>query len=101
MGTELFDKVKANCRIAANITVYDREITDYLEDCREDLRASGVPEKIVQGQAHYPQLVTAASLYVQAYLYLDDDRFDTEKCLALYRKKVSRMILEEGGDDVE
>ena len=99
MESSLFDEVKARCGIAAGITVYDGEIMGYLEDCKEDLRASGVPEEIVEGRAHCPQLFTAASLYVRAYL--GNDRSDTERYLDLYRKKVFRMRLEGGEGDVE
>lgn len=94
MGEDLFAEVKVRCGIASGITVYDGEIMGYLEDCREDLRASGVPEEIVQGREHYPQLVTAAALYVRAYL--GNDRSETEQYLDLYRKKVFRMRLEGG-----
>ena len=98
MTPNLFDEVKARCGIAAGVTVYDGEIMSYLEDCKEDLRASGVPEGITAGREHYPQLVTAVSLYVRAEM--GHDRSDTEKYLDLYRKKVFRMRLEGGEDDV-
>lgn len=53
--------------------------------------ASGVPEQIVKRGG--PEVVTAVTFYVKAYL--GDDRTDTEKYLDLYRKKVFRLTLED------
>ena len=87
--------VKKRCGIAEGITVYDEEIAAYLDDCEQDLKASGVTEAVLQAEEHRNQILTAVTLYVKAYL--GNDRTDTEKYLDLYRKKVFRLTLE--GDD--
>lgn len=87
--------VKKHCGIAEGITVYDEEIASYLDDCEQDLKASGVTEAVLQAEEHRNQILTAVTLYVKAYL--GNDRADTEKYLDLYRKKVFRLTLE--GDD--
>ena len=87
--------VKKRCGIAEGITVYDEEIAAYLDDCEQDLKASGVTEAVLQAEEHRSQILTAVTLYVKAYL--GNDRTDTEKYMDLYRKKVFRLALE--GDD--
>lgn len=87
--------VKKRCGIAEGITVYDEEIAAYLDDCEQDLKASGVTEAVLQAEEHRNQILTAVTLYVKAYL--GNDRTDTEKYMDLYRKKVFRLALE--GDD--
>ena len=87
--------VKRRCGIAEGITVYDEEIAAYLDDCEQDLKASGVTEAVLQAEEHRNQILTAVTLYAKAYL--GNDRTDTEKYLDLYRKKVFRLTLE--GDD--
>ena len=87
--------VKKRCGIAEGITVYDEEIAAYLDDCEQDLKASGVTEAVLQAEEHRNQILTAVTLYVKAYL--GNDRTDTEKYMDLYRKKVFRLSLE--GDD--
>ena len=54
------------------------------------------PEELLENEED-PQIMTAVSCYVKAYL--GDDRTDTEKYLDLYRKKVFRLTLE--GEHVE
>lgn len=87
--------IKERCGIAEKVSVYDRDITAYIEDCRADMLASGVPEKIAESEDH-PGTLTALALYVKAYL--GNDRADTDKYLELYRNKVFRLSLEEGGE---
>ena len=94
LGTML-TAVKKRCGIAEGITVYDEEIAAYLDDCEQDLKASGVTEAVLQAEEHRNQILTAVTLYVKAYL--GNDRTDTEKYMDLYRKKVFRLALE--GDD--
>lgn len=86
----MLDIIKERCGIPEEIEIYDRDISLYLEDCLEDMKASGVPESILDD----PRAVTAATLYVKAHL--GDDRTDTEKYMELYRQKVFRLTLEEG-----
>lgn len=89
----MFNIIKERCGIPEDIEVYDADIRMYLSDCLEDMKASGVPERLLDKTEANPQAVTAATLYVKAYL--GDDRTDTEKYLELYRKKVFRLTLED------
>ncbi|MCI8592696.1 MAG: hypothetical protein HFI88_10220 [Lachnospiraceae bacterium] len=89
----MLEQIKARCGIAVDI--YDGEIKGYIEDCLQDMGASGVPGRLLNGAN--AQVLTAVTLYVKAYL--GNDRSDTGKYLDLYRKKVFRLTLED--DDVE
>ena len=86
----LVDIIKERCGIPEEIDVYDRDIKMYLDDCLEDMKASGVPETVMND----PRAITAATLYVKAHL--GDDRADTDKYMEMYRQKVFRLTLEEG-----
>ncbi|WP_302419237.1 hypothetical protein [Blautia marasmi] len=87
----MLNKIKRMCGIADVVTIYDDEIKIYMDDCLDDMRASGVPDSIIKAQN--PGVITAAVLYTKAYL--GNDRAYTDKYLNLYRKKVSRLALEE------
>lgn len=89
----MLEQVKVRCGIA--VPVYDGEISGYIEDCLEDMAASGVPRRLLSGKNS--RVLTAVTLYVKAYL--GNDCSDTNKYLELYRKKVFRLTLED--DDVE
>lgn len=92
----MLDDIKLRCGIAKEIKVYDDEIQGYIDDALSDMRASGVPPDFLNGTGtDAPQVLTAVTLYVKAYL--GNDRSDTEKYMDLYRKKVFRLTLE--GDD--
>lgn len=84
----MLEIIKERCGIPEEIEVYDRDIGLYIQDCLEDMKASGVPEGILDS----PMAITAVTLYVKAHL--GDDRSDTEKYMEMYRKKVFRMTLE-------
>lgn len=84
--------IKERCGIPEEIEVYDEDISLYLNDCLEDMKASGVPEGLMSTAEQNPQVLTAATLYVKAYL--GGDRTDTEKYLELYRRKVFRLTME-------
>ncbi len=86
--------IKNRCGIAESVTVYDSDIELYIKDCLADLRASGVPESAINSDDN-EGAITAVSLYVKAFL--GNDRTDTEKYMKLYRNKVFRLSLEEGG----
>lgn len=86
--------VKERCGIAENVTVYDADIEMYIADCRMDMSASGVSRELAESENH-AGVLTAVTLYVKAYL--GNDRSDTERYLGLYRNKVFRLSLEEGG----
>lgn len=89
----MFQIIKERCGIPEEIDIYDPDIRLYMNDCLEDMKASGVPESLLDAETPNPQVVTAATLYVKAYL--GDDRSDTETYLKLYRQKVFRLTLEE------
>lgn len=94
----MLDEIKRRCGIAKEIRAYDEEIEGYIEDAMEDMEASGVPQNLLEmDRPINPQVLTATTLYVKAYL--GDDRSDTEKYLDLYREKVFRLTLE--GDEEE
>lgn len=84
----MLELIKKRCGIS--VGVYDAEIRDYINDCTEEMIASGVPPDMIE--AENSQVLTAVTLYVKAYL--GNDRSDTEKYLDLYRKKVFRLTLE-------
>lgn len=88
----MLELVKHRCGIADNVHIYDADIEFYMKDCKADMKAAGVPEKIVDSGEH-EGVLTALTLYVKAYL--GSDRSDTEKYLDLYRKKVFRLTLED------
>ncbi len=85
--------IKERCGIPIEVDVYDEDIDLYLTDCFEDMKASGVPERFLSKTKLNPQVLTAATLYVKAYL--GEDRTDTEKYLKLYRQKVFRLTMED------
>ena len=86
--------IKKRCGIVESVTVYDSDIEMYIKDCIADMVASGVPRNAIKSKKN-DGAMTAISLYVKAYL--GNDRTDTEKYLQLYRNKVFRLSLEEGG----
>lgn len=89
----MLEMIKKRCGIS--VSVYDEDIEAYITDCREDMLAAGVPERMLpesQDAEVDPQVLTAVTLYVKAYL--GNDRSDTEKYMDLYRKKVFRLTLE-------
>lgn len=90
----MLEIIKHRCGISRNIETYDEDIRMYIEDCQQDLIASGVPKKLAMSDTHQG-VITAVTLYVKAYL--GNDRADREKYLDLYRQKVFRLTLE-GGD---
>lgn len=90
----ILECIKKRCGIASFVDVYDSDIGIYIEDCREDMIASGVPEDIAVSDSH-AGVLTAVTLYVKAYI--GNDRTDTERYLELYRNRVFRLSLEEGG----
>jgi len=87
----MLDLIKQRCGIAPAVTVYDEDILMYIEDCQADMIRSGVLPHIAMQKN--PEVLTAITLYVKAYL--GDDRSDTDKYLDLYRKKVFRLSLDE------
>lgn len=91
----MLELIKERCGIAKTITVYDDDIKMYIEDCRADMIASGVPKNLAESEEH-PGVLTTLTLYVKTCI--GNDRTDTDKYLELYRNKVFRLSLEEGGE---
>lgn len=85
----MLEKIKLHCGIAKQVTVYDKEITGYIEDAKADLIDSGVPRDQVETPDE--RIITAITLYVKANI--GDDRSDTEVYMDMYRKKVFRLAL--------
>ena len=92
----MLNLIKKRIGIAEGVKAYDEDINSYLADCREDLIASGVPQKLAESKDD--RVVTAATLYVKAYL--GNDRTDTEEHMKLYRQKVFRLTIEPEEDEV-
>lgn len=91
-GDQMLEIIKSRCGIPEEIDIYDEDIRMYIQDCMEDMKAAGVPDRLL-GETNNPQVVTAMTLYVKAYL--GDDRSDTETYMKLYRQKVFRLTMEE------
>ena len=91
MKDESFKLIKLRIGVAEAVTVYDDDIKSYIEDCVEDLFASGVDKSLID--AEKKGVITAITYYVKANL--GNDRSDTEKYMDLYRKKVFRLALED------
>lgn len=92
----MIEAVKRRCGIGMNVTCYDEDIQEYINDCKNDMVASGVPGHLIEEEKN-ESVLTAVTLYVKAYL--GNDRTDTEQYLNLYRQKVFRLTLE--GENVE
>lgn len=90
---EFAKQIKDRLGIPEDVDAYDTDLNYYLEDAFSDMKASGVPESLLTTDTIDAQVLTAATLYVRAYI--GDDRSDTEKYLDLYRKKVFRLTLED------
>lgn len=91
----LFEVVKRRLGIAEAITVYDKDIQMYIDECKQDMVASEVPKAVVDAET--PAVATAVYLYVDAHLW--EDKTNREEDMALYCKKVSRMTLEPDGSE--
>lgn len=62
---------KIRQRVRFKTTVLDTEIADLIEECKADLRLSGVlPERIIDDD---PLISRAAATYCRAYYETDDD----------------------------
>lgn len=89
----MLEIIKSRCGIPEDIDTYDIDIQVYINDCLADMKASEVPERLLDLNGTDPQVKTAVTLYVKAYL--GDDRSDTETYLKLYRQKVFRLTMED------
>lgn len=90
----MLEKIKLRCGIPSAITVYDTEFQMLIDDCIEDMKTAGVPERLItnfDGDTD-ERVVTAITLYVQAMR--GSDRTDTDKYLELYHKRVFKLMLE-------
>lgn len=102
-----FSNVKTRIGYEESITAYDDEIKDLMESAVMDMLTAGVPEDMFEYTAPQGQTVTidkrilnAIALYVQAYI--EQDRSDTNRYTTLYKRKVFKLSLEDGGGfDVE
>jgi hypothetical protein len=86
----MLELIKKRCGIAEAITIYDEDIKLYIDDCKDDMKASGVPENVIEAEA--AGVITAVTFYVKANI--GNDRTDTNRYMDLYRKKVFRLTME-------
>ena len=87
----LLDDVKMRIGISQDITDYDSDIVNCIEDARCDMIASGVSENLFVG-SQQARAVTAIALYCQAFM--GDDRSNSDRYMDMYRKRVARLALE-------
>ncbi len=98
MLQEYINDIKSRRGIVPEVTAYDDVISGLLDDFEDVLISSGVKKSVINDEKHRQQIITAATLYVSAYL--GEDRSDTELYLKLCEKKIFRLTLE-GDEDVE
>lgn len=90
----MLEKIKLRCGIPSVIAVYDAEFQMLIDDCIEDMKTAGVPERLITdfNGTTDERVITAITLYVQAMR--GSDRTDTDKYLDLYHKRVFKLSLE-------
>lgn len=93
----MLNKIKSRMGIHESITVYDTEIQDYIADAIQDMKESGVPGTLADSENE--QVLTALTYYVKANT--GNDRSDTNRYMSLYQKKVFRLSLKGGEENVE
>lgn len=87
-------------RVGYDIDAYDDEIWDLMESAVMDMLAAGVPEDLFVTKNIDKRILNALALYVQAFI--EQDRSDTNRYQALYKRAVFKLSLEDGGGwDVE
>jgi len=89
----MLDKIKQRCGIAPAITIYDSEISLHIEAAVDDMRASGVPERLAYASSSDPRVINCVALYVMGARQNEPNaisRYD-----ALYKRAVFRLTLEE------
>lgn len=86
----MLELIKIRCGIALQIKTYDDDINAYIEDCTDDMRASGVDKSLIDAETK--GVITAVTCYVKANL--GNDRADSDKYMEMYRDKVFRLTLE-------
>jgi len=93
----MLEKIKGRMGIHESVKIYDLEIAGLISDATHDLGFSGVPKGVINKQTN--SVLTAITMYVKANF--GNDRSDTNRYMTLYRQKVFRLTMEEGGKDVE
>jgi hypothetical protein len=92
--------VKLRCGYEIDVTAYDDEIRELMESAVMDMLTAGVPEDLFVTDNLDKRILNALALYVQAYI--EQDRSDTNRYTALYKRVVFKLSLEDGGGwDVE
>jgi hypothetical protein len=86
----MLDLIKKRCGIALQIKTYDDDINAYIEDCTDDMVASGVDKSLIDAGKN--GVITAVTCYVKANL--GNDRVDSDKYMSMYKEKVFRLTLE-------
>ncbi len=95
MNDEAFlRKIKKFLGIAEEITVYDEELTHWIQECIDTMtKTAGVPEHLIT--ALDSRAVTAIVWYVRANF--GPDRTDTNRCYTQYKHKLRELQTEDGG----
>lgn len=95
-----FSSIKLRCGYDIDVTAFDNEIRDLVEAAVMDMLTAGVPEDLFVTENLDKRILNALALYVQAYI--EQDRSDTNRYTALYKRVVFKLSLEDGGGwDVE
>lgn len=92
--------IKTRSGYEIDVTAYDAEIRDLVEAAVMDMLAAGVPADLFVTENIDKRILNALALYVQAFI--EQDRSDTNRYQALYKRAVFKLSLEDGGGwDVE
>lgn len=95
-----FGQIKERAGYEAEINDFDREIRDLAESAVMDMLTAGVPADLFVTENIDKRIINAIALYVQAYI--EQDRADTNRYTALYKRMTFKLSLEDGGGwDVE
>ena len=96
----MLSEIRRKCGIADEVTVYDDDIVELVNDCILDLKTAGVPMDVLPAKITNtdkttdgvdPRILDTISLYVHAHL--GDDRSDTDQYLRLYHERVFKLSI--------
>lgn len=90
-----FGRIKERAGYEAEIDAYDDEIKDLVESAVMDMLTAGVPADLFATENIDKRILNALALYVQAFI--EQDRSDTNRYQALYKRMTFKLSLEDGG----
>lgn len=82
-------------RAGYDIDAYDSEVRDLMESAVMDMLTAGVPADLFVTENIDKRILNALALYVQAFI--EQDRSDTNRYQALYKRMTFKLSLEDGG----